>query len=458
MSNISIVKRLSVAVFFLLSMAQQLDAQEFVRRNSPYSRFGVGDLQPPTFVPLQGMANALNSTYQSYTTSNFGNPASLASLRFATFEMGVFYKGSLLQEGDDSQIAHDGGLSYLALAFPINRGWQIESDSLRKGIPVQWSMGFRLQPFSRVGYDVRFETELDDIGAVEYGYDGYGNLYEVDWNNGLKYKGLSFGLSTSLLFGQIENTSSINFLDPNYNNGFDESRRNETQVGGFRWKLGAQYEWTLKEPEDEVLENIGGLDLVVGLHGRGRQNINITSSQRYERANIIYGIDTLRNTEEQPGSWSLPSSFGFGLALRSQNQWQFGVDYERQNWAEFESSATNINLASTNRFALGGEWTPNLQSTKFANRIQYRAGLFYQNDPRLIDEAGTDLQLQQYGITFGLGIPLRIDRRLQKFAFLHVALEYGQLGHPELIREEYFKVRLGVSLNDGLWFRPSKFE
>lgn len=458
MSNLSMLKRLSVALFLLLGTAQVLDAQAFVRRNSPYSRFGLGDLQSPTFVPLHGMANALNSTYQSYTTSNFGNPASLASLRFATLEMGVFYKGSLLTEDTENQIAHDGGLSYLSLAFPINRGWLIESDSLRKGIPVQWAMGFRLQPSSSVGYDVRFVTSLDDIGEVEYGYDGYGNLYEVDWSNALKYKGLSIGLSTSLVFGRIENTSSINFLDDSYNTGFDERRLNETQVNGFRWNLGAQYEWELKEPDDDVLESIGGLDLVFGLHGRGSQNLNINSSQRYERFNAIYGIDTLRNTDAEEGFWRMPSTLGLGIALRSKNKWQFGFDYERQNWGNFESDVSNFNLASTNRFALGGEWTPDLQSTSFAKRMQYRAGVFYQNDPRLIEEGGGDLQLQQYGITFGLGIPLRIDRRLQKFAFMHLALEYGQLGHPELIREDYFKIRLGVSLNDGLWFRPSRFE
>lgn len=58
------------------------------------------------------------------------------------------------------------------------------------------------------------------------------------------------------------------------------------------------------------------------------------------------------------------------------------------------------------------------------------------------------------GITLGFGLPLKNSKSI-----LNLNLEYGSRGiiNQNLVREDYVKIGLGVSINEN-WFFKRKFE
>ena len=94
-------------------------------------------------------------------------------------------------------------------------------------------------------------------------------------------------------------------------------------------------------------------------------------------------------------------------------------------------------------------YIPNYNSfTSFFSRIVYRAGI-------RVEKSGLNIQNQsinEFGINFGLGIPV------QGFQNLNLGFEVGKRGTTNngLVQEDFFSVRLGLSLNDK-WFVRNKY-
>ena len=129
-----------------------------------------------------------------------------------------------------------------------------------------------------------------------------------------------------------------------------------------------------------------------------------------------------------------------------------GAEYSFQQMGDFENTflgLDNIDYGDANTYALGGYWIPDYRSlTGYFNRITYRAGLRYDMTGMTINNK----EINNFGITFGLGLPLGAD-----FSNLNVGFELGRRGTTDanLIEESYFKVNIGLSLNDR-WFQQRK--
>jgi len=83
--------------------------------NSPYSRFGLGDLVDENFLHLRGMGS-IGSSYVDGYHINIVNPASLASLRTTAFDLGLSAKRSTLSSGELSNTEWSGNLQYLSIS------------------------------------------------------------------------------------------------------------------------------------------------------------------------------------------------------------------------------------------------------------------------------------------------------------------------------------------------------
>jgi hypothetical protein len=85
-------------------------------------------------------------------------------------------------------------------------------------------------------------------------------------------------------------------------------------------------------------------------------------------------------------------------------------------------------------------------------RITYSAGFFYRTDPRSLNGD----QIEEYGISLGLGIPAFSTR--QEFPSLYtIGIMYGERGMAEVLKEKYVQIGIGVSLTDSGWFRKRKY-
>ena len=155
--------------------------------NSPYSRFGIGDLQRVQFTRNLGMGGiTLGIRDPGYI--DFLNPASGSardSLSFL-FEFGMAGKQSELAIKGESATSQDINFKNLALAFPITK-WL----GANAGIV----------PYSSMNYRINSQTDEEDpeynpdIGKINYLYEGTGGVHMFFFGLGANiYKGLSVGV------------------------------------------------------------------------------------------------------------------------------------------------------------------------------------------------------------------------------------------------------------------------
>ena len=176
--------------------------------NSPYSRLGLGNLANQNFGAMNGMAD-LSATYQDRYHVNLLNPASLSALQATAFEVGIRAKYGNLQSDSESIEVWSGNLAYLSLGFPLSNPINEVLD--RKKSKLDWGMNFALLPYSFVGYDVQSEEIVDDIGKIEYFFQGTGGTYKFMWGNGVKFGNLSAGVNLGYLFGKISRDQEGHF-------------------------------------------------------------------------------------------------------------------------------------------------------------------------------------------------------------------------------------------------------
>jgi len=455
------VSRIFLIGFLLFQLAESTYSQYYTRRNSPFSRYGYGDLFTNYYSSVHGSAGAFASTYSSIWDYSISNPASLTHIRSTNYDLSVFYKHSILNETATQLTApaNDGNIDYLAIAFPITKSWEIATDTLRRGIPIQWGMGVNLVPFSTVGYDSRVKRELEDIGSMEYKYAGSGTRYRINWSNGVAYKGLSVGANLGFIFGNIEDRKVITFTDSAFVFGYSERFLTNESAYGFVYDLGLQYDLYFIKKTDKP-DPLKHTKLTFGATYSGSAPIQLSQSEERIRYGSYYSIDTLLLGNEVKGEMTLPQNISFGIAITKGLSWRVGANFEYQICSQSSNSFKSLSVADNYKIALGAEFTPDfLDFSNYLKRIRYRLGGFYGTDARIIELNSKYYQLYKYGITFGLGLHMKPKKvsATQILGQIQLAFEYGYMGHPDVISEQYFQVHLGFTLNDHSWFRRARF-
>jgi hypothetical protein len=148
----------------------------------------------------------------------------------------------------------------------------------------------------------------------------------------------------------------------------------------------------------------------------------------------------------------IPKSHSFGIGIGEDTKWFIGVDYSKTDGGGLENKLVtlkNVEFKEASKIAFGGFWIPKYDSfTSYFSRIVYRAGI-------RIEETGLHIQNQainEFGINFGFGLPF------QGFSNINLGFEVGRRGtkNAGLIQEDFFSIRLGLSLNDR-WFVKNKY-
>lgn len=157
--------------------------------------------------------------------------------------------------------------------------------------------------------------------------------------------------------------------------------------------------------------------------------------------------DTLVNED---GTVGLPMKAGFGFTISRPNNWLIGADVVLQDWSKFSFFGDASNLKSSLKINVGGEWTPEIGSNKFARKMSYRLGGFYNST--FLTVAGQDIK--EVGVTAGFGIPIGYFNSLgPSYSRINIGLIASRRGTLEnnLLQEMTLQLRLGVNLND-IWF------
>ena len=408
---------LVIFVFFGLSAVAQLGT------SSPYSRFGLGDLQGnifPVYNALGGGVTALSST----SSVNSSNPASYTSFKSNSFlfSTGGLHKTTLIQNLTDKQVANNSAFSHMTIAFPI---------SSKLGASIG------MLPFSNIGYTLNARDTLVNANMI---YTGDGGLSKIYFGGAYEpFKGFSFGMNASYLFGGLNRRKKLDYDDESF---FDSRSNSSINLKGYYYEFGLMYKMELAN--EKVLS--------FGL------TANNNSSLRAKRTNIVETIsgtnETVKDTTSNIVEWgevNLPKYISTGLMYRDGEKWLLIADYSIQNWADYTLLGESDDLSNSMRLSAGLQYTPEFNSvTKYYKRMQYRLGANYSNTPLTLN----DTQLKEMSVSFGFGIPVKKSRTKYD-----ISLTLGQRGTTDnnLIKEQFIKFGLSVSY-DGIWFVKRKYD
>jgi hypothetical protein len=446
--------------------------------SSPYSRYGLGDLQPAGMAQnfsLGGSGIAWRADTLTPSYINVLNPASYAAFRITAIEMGLMSNTTHFQTNDQAFNLNNTSFSYLAVGVPIKR-W--------------WGLSFGIMPYSTVGYNIHTTQVRDTLGLIDYLYQGTGGINKAYVGNGfrlLKEKyvqrtgtDLSAGFNANYQFGAINNVRHVFFESPNtYDTRVDQNIR----IHDFAFDFGLQLKFRIDSVKKmrNVSTKVGDSTVVVrkrlktdieditfGVGLTFAPPMGLSATQDFlERTYIQPGSyeiikDTLINNTNQTTIAKIPAKYGIGISINRSYHWNILADYTYQQWSGYSFAGENGGLANSQLASLGFQFQPALRGSYFSI-VRYRFGLKYNETYVTV----ADTKLTEMSFTFGAAFPVAISKvkkheydinLYRNYSMVNLGVELGQRGTTSngLIKESYGRIVLGFTINDR-WFQRFKY-
>ena len=421
------------------------------QENSPYSRYGIGDVVPNQNVVNRGMGG-IAAGYSDYQSINFINPASLGNLRSTVFDLGADIDIRTLKSNTspDKNKSVNSLISYLQVGFPI-----ASEKMTKKG--NAWGLSFGLRPLTRIGYNITKSERLAGIDSLFTLYEGSGGIIQANVSTGIKIKKFSFGLSSGYSFGSKDYSTRLTFVNDTVSY-YKSNTANATRFGGLFVNAGLQYEIKVKKE---------GL-LKLGVYGNLQQNLNakrddVNETFSYDANGGLYTIDTVTKNTGVAGKIIIPGTYGAGFTYTG-DHWLFGADLEFTSWENYRYYEQKEPTQNTYTVRMGAQYlpaTPSTPTTKYWSFVKYRAGLYYGNDYVKLD----DESRPSYGVTLGAALPLtKLQRNSYEYyrdgdVMLNLGMEYGTRGNKQTqsLRENIIRFSFGVTMS-ARWFIKPKYD
>lgn len=450
----------TLLIFLLLACIKPVFSQD----NSPYSRYGLGDLVPNTNVLNRGLGG-ISAGYNNIYVINYSNPAT-----YGSFETIKEQRAKKILVG---RAILDVGLNFESrtLREPSNVNKFTASNALfshvQIGVPLKpnWGLSFGLRPLTRVSYNMSKVERLNDpntglpIDSALTNNKGDGGSYIASIGTGYRIKftdfeWLSFGVNVGYLFGKKDIQIRRAFLNDtvSYNSGNFQTL---TTYGGVYFNGGIQYQTRL--PKD--------IFLTLGAFGNIKQKIDarqdIIRETYYYDENVGYPtLDSVFRQEGIKGQIEYPASYTAGFVLQryadtKKSGWLIGIDYSQHKWSGYTSyGLKDPNVTDGWNLKAGAQFSPLFRPTSYLSRVSYRAGLGIGKDYVLV---GNDLPT--FSASLGMGLPIEGARTNPgQFTLVNLAFEFIKRGNNDnILKENMFRVSLGLSLSD-YWFRKKKYD
>ena len=153
------------------------------------------------------------------------------------------------------------------------------------------------------------------------------------------------------------------------------------------------------------------------------------------------------------GRVTLPQSLSVGVAYGITDKFIASVDYVYTDWQNAKIYGAENYLTNTHSLHAGAEYIPNkFSNLYFFDRVQYRLGGRISGNYLIINNE----QVKEYGITFGVGIPL--GRAV--WSKMNIVFDYTNRGGSlanGLHKENIYSVGLSFNLYD-YWFVKRKYD
>ncbi|MBI1781644.1 MAG: hypothetical protein HYR66_09785 [Sphingobacteriales bacterium] len=438
------LKKIGATTALLLTLPLWLFSQE----NSPYSRFGLGDLSNTKNAVNRAMGGVA-AAYSDFQSVNFLNPASYSSLRITTFDIGTEINNRTLKDIPGAQKYTSSNLlvNYIQIGIPLLNNVKAFNKQRACGL------NFGLQPMTRVSYKIETTTrQIDSVGLLN---EGSGGSYYAFAGTGYKIKNLSVGINFGYMFGSKDINNRTIFLNDTVSYA-KSNARNKLNYGGVYYTLGAQYFILLKEAKDKKPAE----HLKLGAYGSLKQNINAVTDSSYETFLYnayggTYRVDSVYEKTHIKSTISYPVSYGFGFLYEKEGIFSIGVDYTQSKWSNYTFAGAKDQLTDSWMLHVGAQATgPVKKSKKDKAPVIYRGGFSYGQD--IMNVTG---KMPVWTVALGAAIPVSSHNRFStQFTVINSFLEFGSRGQKSnIVKENFIRVGVGFSLSD-LWFRKLKYQ
>ncbi len=424
--------KLKKLILFLIAGALWLGAGAQTGIDSPYSRFGIGNLATNSPNARQQGMGGIGNAIASNRFVNPANPASYARFDSLSFLFNVGFNASAVTYTTTKKTENGNfaGLTYFSLGFPVTKWWRA-------------SVG--LVPSSDIGYNVVVPGTSPQGIAMNKSYEGKGGLNSFYVGNAFKItKNLSAGLNVNYTFGKVTSAAFLYFPD----SGYMATTKVESRVlaNDFSVNYGLLYSARLSD------QNYMHFGLTFGQ----KTNLNVKREYLVQsqfgglNGDVEYVIDTIYYAPEQKGTLLLPPRGGFGMAWEKKDKLLIGMDLNWQNWEKYEVLNQRDSLINSWNVAAGAQYTPNHTSISgYWKRVTYRAGARYNQTYLKFNGQ----PISEFGMSFGMGLPLP-----RSLTTVDLSLEVGRRGTmaKNLIRETFVTFTVGISLYER-WFVKPKY-
>mgnify|MGYP001788343979 CR=1 FL=1 len=443
------VKLTMAKTLIVLFVACGLQMSAFAQENSPYSRYGLGDLTPNHNVFTRGMGG-ITAGIADPKSINFTNPASLSFIGNTVLDVAIEIDYRTLKSSNPAKkfTSANTYISYLQMAFPLTTPKMAKKKMF-------WAMSFGLKPVSKINYKIEKNgrTAIDSLNTL---YEGTGGTNQAFVGTGFRYKNFSIGINAGYMFGSKENSTKLRFINDSVFYALSNSA-DKTTFGGVFINGGMQYDIVVKKDKDNEIEKL----LRVGLYGNLSQklrakNDKIRETIIFDQNGNPFRVDSVYEQNVR-GNIVLPAMAGIGFTYQDKH-WIVGADFEFGNWANYRYYGLKDDVQDNFTFRLGSQYYPAQKGTpvkKYFNFVKYRAGLYYGSDYIKINK-----NRPEYGFTIGTAMPLTSLRRISytgEYVVLNTAVEFGNRGNKQTnLRENVMRFSFGISMN-AQWFQRRKY-
>ena len=416
----------------------------FAQLNSPYSRYGIGNLVPQGNIANRAMGG-ISAAYKDPTSINTVNPASYSDLIYSTLDIGIEYdRLNLKRTTPQANFKSNYGIvPYLEFGFPLLRG-----NKKAEKNKIAWGMAFGLKPISRINYKIGTSTFSTDSSLKTF--EGTGGVNEGFIGTGIRFHNFSIGVNTGYLFGDknydtrvLFNNDSLNYSKTHYGS--------QTRFGGMFLDAGMQYVASLNKTSA----------LTLGLYGTLKKTYTGSKDDLLETFNYNaqteapQTIDTVSYISGQKGKVVLPATLGGGVAFSNEHL-LIGADYETTKWSNYRFFGEKDYVKNSWTAKIGLQyWPATSGSTGYFNFVKYRAGFSFGQDYINVENS-----LPVYTVSVGGSFPLKLKHNFydHQYSIMNFTFEYGNRGNNNNnLTESIYKVSLGFSLSD-IWFLRQKYQ
>ena len=400
--------------------------------SSTYSALGVGEFNYSGLTQNQGMGGQGISFGTGWQANNV-NPALTTRNTIFNFQAALNYKRINVDNGTESSLVDGGGLSYLALSFPIKSG--------------KFTSGMGLGQITSVNYRLRVQSQVNnsDLKAINF-LRGDGGISEAYLNFGyLLAKNLSIGVHGSYLFGStIRSNQLLIYTEEDTEVGNASEYYERLTVSDVGFKAGIHY---MIQASEKSNIHIGAIYQKLGdVNGTGFAKLGAIG----QASDPDSDGDLIANNE--PGSIYIPNRYGFGLTYEKTNKFALGLEGQYQDFADFRNFFGDpLDLQAVKKVSLGFQIVPDyLSFDNLVKRATYRVGLDWMQTPYYLNQTS----INDIGVALGVSVPVN------QYSLVNFAFKAGRRGTLDngLIRETYVSFTLGFSLNDASWFYKRVYE